>query len=84
VRFVKLAIRRTYFGDRLCFSGIIPDRLVDVQAVYAQQLERKGAHRDDAIARSRRAIPSGLPVLLQADPGLTAVRQVANTVVRAA
>jgi 2-keto-4-pentenoate hydratase/2-oxohepta-3-ene-1,7-dioic acid hydratase in catechol pathway len=73
---VKLAIRRTYLGDRLCFPDVIPDRLVDVQAVYAWQLERKGAYRDDAIARSQRAIPSGLPALLQVDPGLTVVREV--------
>jgi 2-keto-4-pentenoate hydratase/2-oxohepta-3-ene-1,7-dioic acid hydratase in catechol pathway len=73
---VKLASRRTYFGDRLCFPDVIPDRLVDVQGAYALQLERKGAHRDDAIARSQRAIPSDLPALLQADPDLTVVRRV--------
>jgi 2-keto-4-pentenoate hydratase/2-oxohepta-3-ene-1,7-dioic acid hydratase in catechol pathway len=73
---VKLAIRRTYLGDRLCFPHVIPDRLVDVQALYAWQLEREGAHLDDAIARSQRAILSGLPALLQADPGLTVVREV--------
>jgi 2-keto-4-pentenoate hydratase/2-oxohepta-3-ene-1,7-dioic acid hydratase in catechol pathway len=73
---VKLTIRRTYLGDRLCFPGLVPDRLVDVQAAYACQLEKSGAHREDAIARSRRAIAPDLPDLLQADPGLTTVRQV--------
>ena len=72
---MKLAIRRTYIGDRLCFAGIVGDRLVDVQAVYAYQLERGGMYREDAIARSRREIPPNLPALLQADPDLTVVRR---------
>jgi 2-keto-4-pentenoate hydratase/2-oxohepta-3-ene-1,7-dioic acid hydratase in catechol pathway len=50
---MKLAVRRTYLGDRLCFPGVVPHRLVDVQATYARQLEVGGSHRDDAIARSR-------------------------------
>jgi 2-keto-4-pentenoate hydratase/2-oxohepta-3-ene-1,7-dioic acid hydratase in catechol pathway len=73
---VKLTVRRTYLGDRLCFPEVIPDRLIDVQAAYAQQMERGGVHREDAIARSQRAIPSDLPALLQADPYLTVVRRV--------
>jgi 2-keto-4-pentenoate hydratase/2-oxohepta-3-ene-1,7-dioic acid hydratase in catechol pathway len=72
---VKLAVRRTYLGDRLCFAEIVPDRLVDVQAAYAHQLEREGACREDAIARSRHAIAPDLPALLQADPDLTLVRK---------
>lgn len=73
---MKLAVRRTYLGDRLCFPDIARGRLVDVQAVYGWQLERTGIHRDDAISRSAREIPSGLPALLRADPGLTLVRRI--------
>jgi hypothetical protein len=69
---VKLTVRQTYVGDRLCFPEVIPDRLIDGQAAYAQQLDRSGVHRKDAIARSQRAIPSDLPALLQADPDLMA------------
>jgi hypothetical protein len=35
---VKLTVRRTYLGDRLCFPGVIPDRHIDDQAAYAQQM----------------------------------------------
>ena len=77
---VKLAIRRTYFGDRLCFPDIVPGRLVDVQAAYAWQLDARGAYRDDAIARAQREIPPELPALLQADPCLGAVRRVRDLV----
>jgi 2-keto-4-pentenoate hydratase/2-oxohepta-3-ene-1,7-dioic acid hydratase in catechol pathway len=73
---VKLAIRRTYLGDRLCFPEVIDGRLVDVQAAYARKLETDGNHRDDAIARSRRDIAQSLPALLQADPDLAVVRRV--------
>jgi 2-keto-4-pentenoate hydratase/2-oxohepta-3-ene-1,7-dioic acid hydratase in catechol pathway len=72
---VKLAVRRAYLGDRLCFPDVIPHRLLDVQATYARQLEVEGSHRDDAIARSRREILPDLPALLQADPHLTVVRR---------
>lgn len=73
---MKLTIRRTYLGDRLCFPDVLPGRLVDVQAVHAWHLEWEGAHRDDAVARSQHAIPSGLPALLQADPALAILRQI--------
>lgn len=77
---VKLAIRRTYFGDRLCFPDVVPGRLVDVQAAYAWQLDARGAYRDDAIARAQREIAPELPALLQADPRLGAVRRVRDQV----
>lgn len=73
---MKLAVRRTYLGDRLCFPEIAEDRLVDVQAVYAHQLTRGGADREDAIERARREIGPDLPALLRADPDLTLVRKV--------
>jgi 2-keto-4-pentenoate hydratase/2-oxohepta-3-ene-1,7-dioic acid hydratase in catechol pathway len=73
---MKLAVRRTYLGDRLCFPDISQDRLVDVQAVYAWQLQRAGAHREDATFHSVREIPAGLPDLLLADPYLTLVRRI--------
>jgi 2-keto-4-pentenoate hydratase/2-oxohepta-3-ene-1,7-dioic acid hydratase in catechol pathway len=77
---VKLAIRRTYFGNRLCFPDVFPSRLVDVQAAYAWQLEGQGTCRDDAIARSQREIPPELPALLEADPCLSVVRRVREQV----
>jgi 2-keto-4-pentenoate hydratase/2-oxohepta-3-ene-1,7-dioic acid hydratase in catechol pathway len=81
---VKLAVRRTYLGDRLCFPEIVQDRLIDVQAVYAHQLTRSGAYREDAIARSQREIASDLPALLQADPDLTLARKAHEHAVAAA
>ncbi len=77
---VKLAIRRTYLGDRLCFPDVVPGYLVDVQAAYAWQLDARGAHRDDAIARAQREIQPELPALLRADPGLGTVRRVRDQV----
>jgi 2-keto-4-pentenoate hydratase/2-oxohepta-3-ene-1,7-dioic acid hydratase in catechol pathway len=77
---VKLAIRRTYLGDRLCFPDVVPGHLVDVQAAYAWQLDARGAYRDDAIARAQREIRPELPALLQADPRLDAVRRVREQV----
>jgi 2-keto-4-pentenoate hydratase/2-oxohepta-3-ene-1,7-dioic acid hydratase in catechol pathway len=71
---VKLAIRRTYLGDRLCFPDVVDGRLVDLQAAFARQLEVSGSHREDAIPRSRRVIAETLPALLQADPTLSLVR----------
>jgi hypothetical protein len=41
---VKLTIKRTCLGDRLCFPEVIPDRLIAVQA--------GGGHRLDASAMS--------------------------------
>jgi 2-keto-4-pentenoate hydratase/2-oxohepta-3-ene-1,7-dioic acid hydratase in catechol pathway len=73
---VKLAIRRTYLGDRLCFPDVVEGRLVDVQAAYARMLETRGSHRDDAIPRSRREVAETLPALLQTDPDLGIVRSV--------
>ena len=77
---MKLAIRRTYFGDRLCFPEVVPGRLVDVQAAYSWQLDARGAYRDDAIARAQREIPPELPALLRADPGLGTVRWIRDQV----
>jgi 2-keto-4-pentenoate hydratase/2-oxohepta-3-ene-1,7-dioic acid hydratase in catechol pathway len=77
---VKLATRRTYFGDRLCFPDVVPGRLVDVQAAYAWQLDARGAFRDDAIACAKREIAPELPALLQADPFLAVVRRVRDQV----
>jgi 2-keto-4-pentenoate hydratase/2-oxohepta-3-ene-1,7-dioic acid hydratase in catechol pathway len=77
---VKLAIRRTYLGDRLCFPDVVPGYLVDVQAAYAWQLDTRGAYRDDAIARAQREIEPELPALLQADPRLEVVRRVRDQV----
>ena len=75
---MKLAIRRTYLGDRLSFPDVIDGRLVDVQAAYARMLETRGSHRDDAIPRSRREIAETLPALLQADAGARDVSELDN------
>jgi 2-keto-4-pentenoate hydratase/2-oxohepta-3-ene-1,7-dioic acid hydratase in catechol pathway len=72
---MKLAVRRSYLGDRLCFAGVLRDHLVDVQAAHAHQLERGGASREDAIALARHAIASDLPTLLRTDPDLTVARK---------
>jgi 2-keto-4-pentenoate hydratase/2-oxohepta-3-ene-1,7-dioic acid hydratase in catechol pathway len=77
---VKLAIGRTYFGNRLCFPDVSPGCLVDVQGAYAWLLEGQGAGRDDAIARAQREITPELPALLQADPSLAVVRWVREQV----
>jgi 2-keto-4-pentenoate hydratase/2-oxohepta-3-ene-1,7-dioic acid hydratase in catechol pathway len=73
---VKIASRRTPFGDRLCFPEVVPHHLIDIQAAFVRRLETGGVHRDDALARARLAIPGDLPALLQADPELAAVRRV--------
>jgi 2-keto-4-pentenoate hydratase/2-oxohepta-3-ene-1,7-dioic acid hydratase in catechol pathway len=73
---VKIASRRTPFGDRLCFPEVVPGQLVDIQAAFVRRLETDGVHRDDALARARLAVAGDLPALLRADPQLTAVRRV--------
>lgn len=73
---MKIASRRTPFGDRLCFPEVVPHHLIDIQAAFVRRLETGGVHRDDALARARLAVPGDLPALLQADPELTAVRRV--------
>lgn len=78
---MKIASRRTPFGDRLCFAEVIPDHLIDIQAAFVRRLESLGVHRDDALARARLDVPGDLPALLQADPELTAVRAVFDWVV---
>ncbi|MDX6356697.1 MAG: hypothetical protein QOF98_3600 [Streptomyces sp.] len=77
---MKLAVRRTYFGDRLCFPDVIPDKLLDVRAAYARQLVQSGTHRDYALLRSQAEIQGDLPSLLQADPYLSVVRRVLDGV----
>jgi len=73
---MKLAVKRTYFGDRLCFPDVVPDKLLDVRAAYARQLVQEGAHRDDALLHSQAEIQGDLPSLLQADPHLSVLRRV--------
>jgi hypothetical protein len=73
---MKLAVRRTYLGDRLCFAEVVQGRLVDVQGTHAHQLHQAGMCRDDAIARAQREIGPDLPALLRTEPDLTIVRKV--------
>jgi 2-keto-4-pentenoate hydratase/2-oxohepta-3-ene-1,7-dioic acid hydratase in catechol pathway len=73
---MRLAIRRTYFGDRLCLAGVLAEQLVDLRAAYALRLEVDGAHREDALARAERELPPTLPALLRADPALTLAREI--------
>jgi 2-keto-4-pentenoate hydratase/2-oxohepta-3-ene-1,7-dioic acid hydratase in catechol pathway len=70
---VKIASRRTPFGDRLCFADVVPHQLIDIQAAFVRRLETDGVHREDALVRSRLALAGDLPALLQADPQLTVV-----------
>jgi 2-keto-4-pentenoate hydratase/2-oxohepta-3-ene-1,7-dioic acid hydratase in catechol pathway len=81
---VKIAVRRSYLGDRLCFAEIVRERLVDIQAAYAHQLERDGAPREDAVAQAQHAITSDLPTLLRTSPDLTLVRKAHERAVAAA
>jgi hypothetical protein len=68
---MKLAVRRTYYGDRLCFPGVVPNGLVDVRAACARMLVvRGGMDRGDAVARAERSIAADLPGLLRDDAGL--------------
>ncbi|MER5791437.1 fumarylacetoacetate hydrolase family protein [Streptomyces sp. NPDC001980] len=78
---MKIASRRTPFGDRLCFAEVLPDQLVDLRAAFVRRLETEGVHRDDALARSRRVVPADLPELLRTDPGLDAVQRLFDWVV---
>jgi 2-keto-4-pentenoate hydratase/2-oxohepta-3-ene-1,7-dioic acid hydratase in catechol pathway len=74
---MKIAVRRTYYGDRLCFAGIVPGALVDVRAAYARMLVvRDGTDRDDALERAERAVAPDLPAALREDHELGAVRRV--------
>ena len=73
---MKIAVRRTYYGDRLCFPGVVPNALVDVRAAYARMLVvRDGLHRGDAVVRAERAIAADLPGLLRDDADLEQVRR---------
>ena len=73
---MKIASRRTPYGDRLCFADLVPHRLIDVQAAFVRQLETAGVHPADARLRARLAVPCDLPTLLRADPELGDVRRV--------
>ncbi|MFD6517668.1 fumarylacetoacetate hydrolase family protein [Rhodococcus sp. NPDC060176] len=73
---MKLATRRTYFGDRLCFPELVNGAVVDVQAAYSSQLMAGGVHREDAVARAGRSIPSTLADALVDDPTLSLFRSV--------
>jgi 2-keto-4-pentenoate hydratase/2-oxohepta-3-ene-1,7-dioic acid hydratase in catechol pathway len=81
---MKLAVRRTYLGDRLCLAEVVQGRLVDVQGTHAHQLHQAGLCRDDSIARAQREIGPDLPALLRTDPDLTIVRTVHEHAVAAA
>ncbi|HEX4786931.1 MAG TPA: fumarylacetoacetate hydrolase family protein [Actinospica sp.] len=73
---MKIAVRRTYYGDRLCFPGVLQDALVDVRAAYARMLvQRGGTDRGDAMVRAEHVIAADLPDLLRDDPSLEQVRR---------
>jgi len=72
---MKIAVRRTYFGDRLCFPGIVPHALLDLRAAFARRLVLEGVCRADAVARAEHAIAADLPSLLRDDPELGEVRR---------
>lgn len=82
---MKLAVRRTYHGDRLCFPGVVPGGLVDVRAAYARMLVvRDGVDRADAVPRAEAAVAADLPALLRDDPQLSRVRAVQDWVLERA
>lgn len=74
---MKIAVRRTYFGDRLCFAGIVPHALLDLRAAYARRLllVEGDVCRADAVTRAERVIGADLPALLRDDPDLGEVRR---------
>jgi 2-keto-4-pentenoate hydratase/2-oxohepta-3-ene-1,7-dioic acid hydratase in catechol pathway len=73
---MKIAVRRTYYGNRLCFAGIVPNALVDMRAAYVRMLEvRDSVDRDDALERAEHAVTADLPALLRADQQLGEVRR---------
>ncbi|MEV7289446.1 fumarylacetoacetate hydrolase family protein [Streptomyces sp. NPDC093252] len=78
---MKIASRRTPFGDRLCFADVVPHQLIDLQAAFVRRAQSDGVHRDDALVRARLAVPGDLPTLLQADPQLGTVRRLFDWVV---
>jgi hypothetical protein len=75
---MKIAVRRTYFGDRLCFPGIVPHAVLDLRAAYRRQLVIEGVCRADAVARAERTIAADMPALLRDDPELAEVRRLQN------
>jgi 5-oxopent-3-ene-1,2,5-tricarboxylate decarboxylase/2-hydroxyhepta-2,4-diene-1,7-dioate isomerase len=81
---MKLAVRRSYLGDRLCLAGIAGDGLVDLRGAHAYQLTRTGLDRTDALARAEYELPQDLPSMLRADSGLSVARGVAERAAAAA
>jgi 2-keto-4-pentenoate hydratase/2-oxohepta-3-ene-1,7-dioic acid hydratase in catechol pathway len=82
---MKIAVRRTYYGDRLCFPGVVPDALVDVRAAYARMLVvHDGLDRGDAVVRAERSIAADLPGLLRDDAGLEQARRLHDWVLERA
>jgi hypothetical protein len=65
---MKIAVRRTFHGDRPCLPGIVPDALVDLRAACARMLVvRDAVGREDAVygatAAGARAAHGLLPVV---------------------
>jgi 2-keto-4-pentenoate hydratase/2-oxohepta-3-ene-1,7-dioic acid hydratase in catechol pathway len=73
---MKIAVRRTYYGGRLCFPDVIPDALLDLRGAYARMLVlRDGSDQADAVERAEHTIAADLPGLLRDDPELASVRE---------
>lgn len=74
---MKIAVRRTYYGDRLCFAGLVPGALVDVRAAFARMLVvRDGLDREDALERAGHSVAPDLPAALREDEELAVLRRV--------
>jgi 2-keto-4-pentenoate hydratase/2-oxohepta-3-ene-1,7-dioic acid hydratase in catechol pathway len=73
---MKIAVRRTYYGDRLCFPDPVPGAVVDVRAAHSRMLMvRSSFDREDALAHTERAIPVDLPGVLRDPAGLGELRR---------
>lgn len=73
---MKLAVMRTYLGDRVCMADVIPRQLIDLRAAYAYWLEREGADHEDAVRRAGYELPGTLSGLLFGDDTLTLPRKI--------
>jgi len=77
---MRLAVRRTYFGDRVCLAGVTPGQLIDLHAAYTYWLEHEGADHEDATRRAAHELPRNVPDLLFDDDTLTLPRKIEDWV----
>jgi 2-keto-4-pentenoate hydratase/2-oxohepta-3-ene-1,7-dioic acid hydratase in catechol pathway len=77
---MKLAVHRTYFGDRVCLVDVLPGHLIDLHAAYTYWLEYEGLDHEDATRRAASELASNVPDLLFDDDTLTLPRKIEDWV----